>query len=75
MDGARRVDRADDRPYEVYEDEWFNYKAAFEAFITLRDDAESKKLQAFSRAPAGPRERAADRSEVPQSEARRPRAD
>ena len=21
-------------PYEVYEDEWFNYKAAFEAFIT-----------------------------------------
>ena len=25
-------------PYEVYEDEWFNYKAAFEAFITLRDD-------------------------------------
>jgi hypothetical protein len=35
-------------PYEVYEDEWFNYKAAFEAFITLRDGAESKKLQAFS---------------------------
>ncbi len=35
-------------PYEVYEDEWFNYKAAFEAFITLRDEAESKKLQAFS---------------------------
>src|SRR6185503_11721416 len=31
-----------------YEDEWFNYKAAFEAFITLRDDAESKKLQSFS---------------------------
>jgi hypothetical protein len=35
-------------PYEVYEDEWFNYKAAFEAFITLRDDAETKKLAAFS---------------------------
>jgi hypothetical protein len=35
-------------PYEVYEDEWFNFKAAFEAFITLRDDAESKKLQNFS---------------------------
>ncbi len=35
-------------PYETYEDEWFNYKAAFEAFITLRDDAESKKLQTFS---------------------------
>src|SRR5687768_6332960 len=30
-------------PYEVYEDEAFNYKAAFEAFITIRDDAETKK--------------------------------
>jgi len=35
-------------PYEVYEDEWFNAKAAFEAFITIRDDAESKKLQSYS---------------------------
>jgi hypothetical protein len=35
-------------PYEVYEDEWFNAKAAFEAFITVRDEAESNKLQAFS---------------------------
>jgi hypothetical protein len=35
-------------PYEVYEDEWFNQKAAFEAFITVRDEAESKRLQAFS---------------------------
>jgi tetratricopeptide (TPR) repeat protein len=35
-------------PYEVYEDEWFNFKAAFEAFITIRDEAESKRLQAFS---------------------------
>jgi hypothetical protein len=35
-------------PYEVYEDEWFNFKAAFEAFITLRDDGETKKLQTFS---------------------------
>ncbi len=35
-------------PYEVYEDGWFNYKAAFESFITLRDDAESAKLQKFS---------------------------
>jgi hypothetical protein len=35
-------------PYEVYEDEWFNFKAAFEAFVTVRDDAESKKLQVFS---------------------------
>ena len=35
-------------PYEVYEDEWFNFKAAFEAFITVRDAAESKKLEVFS---------------------------
>ncbi len=34
-------------PYEVYEDEWFNYKAAFEAFITIRDAAESAKLDKF----------------------------
>ncbi|MGH8196600.1 MAG: dipeptidyl-peptidase 3 family protein, partial [Steroidobacteraceae bacterium] len=31
----------------VYEDEWFNYKAAFEAFITVRDDAETAKLDRF----------------------------
>ncbi len=36
-------------PYEVYEDEWFNYKAAFEAFITVRDEAETAKLQRFGR--------------------------
>ena len=36
-------------PYEVYEDEWFNFKAAFEAFITVRDDAETKKLERFGR--------------------------
>jgi hypothetical protein len=35
-------------PYEVYEDEWFNYKAAFESFITLRDDAETNRLATFS---------------------------
>jgi hypothetical protein len=34
-------------PYETYEDEWLNYKAAFEAFITLRDDAETQKLARF----------------------------
>ncbi|HET8646283.1 MAG TPA: hypothetical protein VFO85_12385, partial [Vicinamibacteria bacterium] len=32
-----------------YEDEWFSFKAAFEAFVTLRDDAETAKLQRFSR--------------------------
>ena len=36
-------------PYEVYADEWFNYKAAFEAYITLRDDAETAKLARFGR--------------------------
>jgi hypothetical protein len=35
-------------PYEVYEDEWFNYKAAFESFITLADAEETRKLARFS---------------------------
>lgn len=35
-------------PYEVYEDEWFNYKAAFESFITVQDEEESAKLQKFA---------------------------
>ncbi len=35
-------------PYEVYEDEWFNAKAAFEAFITVKDAAESAKLEQFA---------------------------
>ena len=35
-------------PYETYEDELFGYKAAFEAFVTLRDEAESSKLVKFS---------------------------
>ncbi len=35
-------------PYEVYEDEWFNFKAAFEAFVTIRDDEETRKLATFS---------------------------
>jgi hypothetical protein len=36
-------------PYEVYEDEWFNYKAAFESFLTVRDDQETATLERFSR--------------------------
>ncbi|MCP5054777.1 MAG: peptidase [bacterium] len=32
-------------PYEVYGDELFGYKAAFEAFVTLVDREESKKLE------------------------------
>src|SRR5207302_5509678 len=35
-------------PYEVYEDELFNYKAAFESFITVQDEDESAKLQRFA---------------------------
>lgn len=35
-------------PYETYEDELFSYKASFEAYITLRDDAETAKLTKFS---------------------------
>jgi len=35
-------------PYEVYEDELFNYKAAFESFVTLRDPEESAKLEKFA---------------------------
>lgn len=35
-------------PYEVYEDGLFNYKASFESFLTLKDSAESKKLEVFA---------------------------
>ncbi|MEK6282968.1 MAG: hypothetical protein AABN95_21635 [Acidobacteriota bacterium] len=34
-------------PYETYEDELFSYKAAFEAYVTLRDEGESAKLTKF----------------------------
>lgn len=34
-------------PYETYEDAWFGYKAAFEAFVTVRDNAETTKLDVF----------------------------
>jgi hypothetical protein len=35
-------------PYEVYMDELFNYKASFEAFITLQNNKETQKLKQFS---------------------------
>lgn len=35
-------------PYEVYEDRLFNYKAAFECFLTLIDPVESEKLKVFA---------------------------
>jgi hypothetical protein len=34
-------------PYEVYEDGLFNYKAAFESFVTIKDPVETKKLEVF----------------------------
>jgi len=36
-------------PYETYNDELFGYKAAFEAYVGLRDDEESAKLSAFAK--------------------------
>ena len=32
-------------PYKIYEDLWFNYKAAFETFVTIRDNAETANPQ------------------------------
>ena len=37
-------------PYEVYEDNLFNYKAAYEAFVTVVDAPETAKLAAYARA-------------------------
>lgn len=34
-------------PYETYNDEIFGYKAAFEAYVNLRDDAETAKVKFF----------------------------
>ncbi len=35
-------------PYEVYEDALFNYKAAFESFITVVDRGETDKLEVYA---------------------------
>ena len=35
-------------PYETYTDELFGYKAAFESYISIRDDVETKKLKFFA---------------------------
>ncbi|MBU0474383.1 MAG: peptidase [Bacteroidetes bacterium] len=35
-------------PYEVYEDELFNYKASFEMFLTLVDPESTEKLKTFA---------------------------
>ncbi|MES2125767.1 MAG: hypothetical protein V4463_00710 [Pseudomonadota bacterium] len=34
-------------PYETYNDELFGYKAAFEAYVSIRDPQETKKLDFF----------------------------
>ena len=34
-------------PYETYNDELFGYKAAFEAYVTIRDDRETDRLKAL----------------------------
>jgi len=36
-------------PYEVYEDGMFNFKAAFESFLTIEDPVESAKLDVFKK--------------------------
>jgi Peptidase family M49 len=35
-------------PYETYNDELFGYKAGFEAYVNLRDEAESVKVRFFA---------------------------
>ena len=35
-------------PYETYNDELLGYKAAFEAYVTLRDDKETAKMKNFA---------------------------
>lgn len=35
-------------PYEVYEDEMFNFKAAYESFVTVVDKGESEKLTIYA---------------------------
>jgi hypothetical protein len=35
-------------PYETYNDELFGYKAAFEAYVNVRDEAETRKLNFFA---------------------------
>lgn len=36
-------------PYETYNDELFGYKAAFEAYVSIRDDKETAKLNFFGK--------------------------
>ena len=62
-------------PYEVYEDGWFSAKAAFEAYVSVRDDAETTKLAKLAGELQDDRKQPADRRQAAQSEARRGGAD
>ena len=62
-------------PYEVYEDELFNYKAGVRGLHHDAGQAETAKLQKLRRRAAGHRGSPADRSEAAQPEARRAGAD
>ena len=62
-------------PYEVYEDEWFNAKAAFEAFVNVRDDAETAKLPRFAAELQGIEDALPIDAAHEEPEARRARAD
>ena len=35
-------------PYETYNDQLFGYKTGFEAYVSIRDDAETEKLKSFA---------------------------
>ena len=58
-------------PYETYNDELFGYKAAYEAYVNIRDDEGHGQAQVFRRPHAGNRKQPAHRPEIPQSETRR----
>ena len=62
-------------PYETYNDELFGYKAAFEAYITIRDDAETDKVKFFSSRLQEIENNLPIDREVPESEDRRAGAD
>ncbi len=60
-------------PYETYNDELFGYKASYEAYVNVRDDAGERQAGRVRQRSAGDREQFAHRSQVSQSEDRRRR--
>ncbi len=58
-------------PYETYNDELFGYKAAFEAYVTLRDEADTNRLHQFAARMQEIENNLPIDREVPQSQARR----